>query len=1271
MLLPYVAFSQTDLVKWNGTPNTTGGAMMPTTIATNVSAEPITWNGLSMNTGSSWDYFESSGWDTDNSDNMNKYVQFVMGGNGDNTVTINQINFQYIGGQKKYRVRWSKDANFANYTTIATENSAAIDGQNPSTGNISGLNIVLNAGEKLYVRFYAFHGANQWNSGQWRLKRDVTFRGTATTPTPPSALTGTYTVGTNGSFATITQAVQALNTLGVSGPVTFSLTKALYSNTTGETFPITINAIAGSSATNKVTFKPAATMNVKIEGSNINSYTGVPAIFKFNGADNIVIDGSNTTNGTTRNLTINNKDNIDYIERTVIWIASLGSNPATNITIKNSNIRQAVKNANGAFCVGVYSGSNNIGGNNTMVVAAATADNTGIKITNNDFMNVKQGVYINGGSVATTNVLVNLNDLGAENNQETIIQPACFSNVNGFEYSENLIYNLYRNSSAGDLTSAGIFITGNTRNGSILKNDMRGLTKTVTDQYTFAGITLASTNTAANILIANNFIHNVSGNGNSDSALNGHGINVASGGGYRIYNNTVKLQVNQATPGYSSALYVHQGATGLDVRNNIFMNLQTTGIRRTAIMIKNSKSIINTIFSNLDYNNYYSLDQLGFIANNNSIGQIDWPANPDYIAGLQQWKTVTGKDANSLNVNAAFVSVSDLHMSSANAGLDNLGTPIAEMIKDIDGQLRSTSTPDMGADEFGAFGFAPSNNAGIYCDASTTWNGSEWSNGIPTAEKDAIFTGNYTHAGGTFNACSINVNDTAVVLFKDMCNAVVTHSVNVATTASLTFESSSNLIQVENTHNSGNVTIQRFGSRLKKLDYTFWSSPVTGTQTLLQFSPATLPNRFYTFSSSTNSYLSVASPSTTTFVTGKSYLIRMPDQITSPQATAYSVGAYRFAFEGLFTGTPNNGTIHLPMVYTSATNCYNGVGNPYPSPISITDFIDANLDNIEGTLWIWRKTNNPDETSYCAVTKLGYIANRAPGGGGVGGNDGNDLIADPFEIDAEGVLNTGQGFIIKAKNNNDVVFRNNMRKSNNYANFFRNGDTDPESNAVVASRLWINIGRPDGQLFSQTMVGYTPQATLEYDNGIDGRAFADGTSTIYSVIEGAKLGIQGRPAFNIDDVVALGFKTEVAGEFVMKLDRIDGIFAGEQDIYIMDNLTDTAHDIKNGDFTFTSEVGTFDSRFEIIYKQPEALGVSETQIKETVIFGKDQQIKITSSEEIKSVTVYDINGKVLCQNNNVNNTEFASSGLTATQQVVIVNAVLSSGHAVSKKIMMN
>ena len=63
-----------------------------------------------------------------------------------------------------------------------------------------------------------------------------------------------------GNYSTLTQAVNKLNSLGVSGPVVLNLLDS--SNTTspentGETFPIIINSVPGASATNTVTIKPA------------------------------------------------------------------------------------------------------------------------------------------------------------------------------------------------------------------------------------------------------------------------------------------------------------------------------------------------------------------------------------------------------------------------------------------------------------------------------------------------------------------------------------------------------------------------------------------------------------------------------------------------------------------------------------------------------------------------------------------------------------------------------------------------------------------------------------------------------------------------------------------------------------------------------------------------------------------------------------------------------------------------------------------------------
>jgi hypothetical protein len=569
---------------------------------------------------------------------------------------------------------------------------------------------------------------------------------------------------------------------------------------------------------------------------------------------------------------------------------------------------------------------------------------------------------------------------------------------------------------------------------------------------------------------------------------------------------------------------------------------------------------------------------------------------------------------------------------------------------------------------------SPGLNTGVYCPSSTTWNGTSWSNGTPVAGKDVIFTGNYTQNGGTLTACSIHVTGNAQVLFKNNSNAIVTYSVNVAATASLTFESSSNLVQVENTPNTGNVTVKRYGSKLKRLDYTLWSSPVAGTQTLLEFSPATVASRFYTYNTQNNSYLSVGSSATTTFTPGKGYLIRMPDEIEGVLALPYSLGLYRFSFLGVFTGVPNTGTIQIPLEYYSDSNRYNGVGNPYPSPISVSAFIDANIANIEGTIWIWRKTNNPNETSYCTLTKFGYVGNNAPGGGGSNGNDGNDLIADPFSINPQGVLNTGQGFIIKSKNNQSLVFNNSMRRTNNYANFFRNDEADeaqPTTTVADASRIWLNVTNSTGESFSQAMIGYTPEATLGYDNGLDGNSMSGGSVNLYSIVDNMKLIIQARPEFTDTDVVQLGFKSLEAGEFNFAIDHVDGLFTGEQQIYIKDNVSGTIHNLKESSYYFTTEAGTFESRFEIVY-MPNALGTGTNIVAQNdiVLFSNNKKVGFRSAEEVASLTIYSIEGKQIYRNNSLTDSEFITDQLNVATQAVIVNLTFINGTAISRKVML-
>jgi len=74
--------------------------------------------------------------------------------------------------------------------------------------------------------------------------------------------------------------------------------------------------------------------------------------------------------------------------------------------------------------------------------------------------------------------------------------------------------------------------------------------------------------------------------------------------------------------------------------------------------------------------------------------------NGTYLATLADWKVATNFDLNSVAADPEFISAQDLHASAYT--VDNKGKFIPDVWDDIDGELRSAATPDMGADEFTA-----------------------------------------------------------------------------------------------------------------------------------------------------------------------------------------------------------------------------------------------------------------------------------------------------------------------------------------------------------------------------------------------------------------------------------------------------------------------------------------------------------------------------------------------------------------------------------------
>lgn len=76
-----------------------------------------------------------------------------------------------------------------------------------------------------------------------------------------------------------------------------------------------------------------------------------------------------------------------------------------------------------------------------------------------------------------------------------------------------------------------------------------------------------------------------------------------------------------------------------------------------------------------------------------------------------------------------------------------------------------------------------------------------------------------------------------------------------------------------------------------------------------------------------------------------------------------------------------------------------------------------------------------------------------------------------------------------------------------------------------------------------------------------------------------KLAIQGRALpFASSDIVDLGYKNNVAGTLRISLNDFDGTFA-TQNIYLEDKALNIIHNLKEGDYSFASAAGTFDTRF--------------------------------------------------------------------------------------------
>jgi trimeric autotransporter adhesin len=460
---------------------------------------------------------------------------------------------------------------------------------------------------------------------------------------------GTYTINKNlppssTNFVSF-NAAKAAMTCGITGAVVFNVEPG--SGTYNE--QLVLDPIRDASDVNTITFNGNGN-TIKFSSTNTNERS----VIKLDDADHITID----------NLII------DATAGTYGWGLQLTNNADSN-TISNCTINlDKTSTAFGNFAGIVINGN-------------ATLPTSGSSLCD---ANTISGNTINGGYygitlVGSTGPSSLKNNRVVNNKVYDFYSLGIFLNGNFGTLVEG--NELARPSRTNSSTTQIIYVTGS-EGVRISKNRIHNpFGAMTTNTSTFQGISLTNADATvdnANI-VSNNLIYNINGAGPVYGIENNNSDNVS------YYHNTVSLD---NTANLSSALtygfYQTGIAEGIELKNNLITISRGGTGNKFALYFATA----TTTFTS-DYNDFYlapgAKSFVGFYTANR--------------ATLNDWKTATGKDLNTGVVDPMYANPAVGNFMPSAPMLDNRGTGVG-ITTDIEGVVRSASTPDVGAYEYTA-----------------------------------------------------------------------------------------------------------------------------------------------------------------------------------------------------------------------------------------------------------------------------------------------------------------------------------------------------------------------------------------------------------------------------------------------------------------------------------------------------------------------------------------------------------------------------------------
>jgi len=374
-----------------------------------------------------------------------------------------------------------------------------------------------------------------------------------------------------------------------------------------------------------------------------------------------------------------------------------------------------------------------------------------------------------------------------------------------------------------------------------------------------------------------------------------------------------------------------------------------------------------------------------------------------------------------------------------------------------------------------------------------------------------------------------------------------------------------------------------------------------------------------------------------------------------------------------FRGKPNDGTINIPVLTGELTL----TGNPYPSAINLQAFLLGEL-NCTGTAYFWEhdKTVN---SHYVADYKGGYGTYTAanvyvPAVFYSYDGAGNEVVnigssGHSFERKYSPI---GQGFLVEGTVNGNVQMKNSYRvfvkEGAANSSEFEKTKNNNKSSADVTPQIRFNTLLDNGPI-SQMVLVFDPNSTDGVDR-LDGASPNDGPANNYFVINNNEYVINVVP-FDIDKKIPIGFRNYAQANYKITVNQILNV-PEVTNVFLHDKTTNLYYDIKNSFYDLTLPAGTYNTRYEITFKNG-TLGTDDVKSQRFLVqqdnVGKNLIINNPEQIELVSCNLYDVVGRLIFSKNKLgSNPSYSFSTANLSDGIYIVKLTANDKTEMGTKI---